>query len=147
MTVKGMDHVGMVVNDLKAATEFFLSIGLVLQDESEVEGEWVDRIIGLEGVLSRVAYLETPDGHSHIELSEFRSPPSPEGDQRAPANAPGLRHLSFLVDDLDAVLAELRAGGVELVGEVEQYEDVYRLCYVWGPGGIIVELAEALGGV
>ena len=146
MTVKGMDHVGMVVDDLNAATEFFVSIGLVLQGESEVEGEWVDRIIGLEGVRSRIAYLETPDGHSHIELSTFQSPPSPTGDPTAPTNAPGLRHISFAVTDLDAVLAGLRERGVQLVGEVQQYEDAYRLCYVRGPEGIIVELAEELGG-
>ena len=135
----------MVVHDLAAAVDFFVALGLVLQGEDEVSGGWVDRIIGLDGVQSRIAYLETPDGHSHVELSEFRSPSSPEADQRTPANAPGLRHLSFIVDDLDAVLANLRARGVELVGEVQQYEQVYRLCYIWGPEGIIVELAEQLG--
>jgi catechol 2,3-dioxygenase-like lactoylglutathione lyase family enzyme len=139
-----MDHVGVVVDDLAAATAFFLELGLKLQGEASVEGDWVDRVIGLEGARSDIAMLETPDGNSRVELTEFHAPPGPAGDPRAPANTPGLRHLAFEVDNVDATLAGLRAHGGELVGTVEQYKDIYRLCYVRGPAGIIVELAERL---
>jgi catechol 2,3-dioxygenase-like lactoylglutathione lyase family enzyme len=144
MTVQRMDHVGIVVEDLPAATAFFLELGLELEGEAPVEGPWVDRVIGLDGVRSDIAMLRTPDGHGAIELSTFHTPPSPRGDGRAPANALGLRHVSFAVDDLDGVLARLEARGVELVGEVQQYEDAWRLCYVRGPEGILVELAQRL---
>ncbi len=145
MTVQRMDHVGIVVDDLAAATAFFVELGLELQGEGQVEGAWVDRVVGLEGVRSEIAMMETPDGHARLELTRFQSPSSPRGDPQAPANTPGIRHLTFAVDDIDAVLARLRAHGAELVGEVETYEDVYRLCYVRGPEGIIVELAERIG--
>jgi catechol 2,3-dioxygenase-like lactoylglutathione lyase family enzyme len=138
-----MDHVGIVVDDLAAATAFFLELGLKLDGEASVEGDWVDRVIGLEGARSDIAMLETPDG-GRIELTEFKAPPGPDGDRLAPANTPGLRHLAFEVDDIDATLAGLRAHGGELVGTVEQYKDIYRLCYVRGPAGIIVELAEKI---
>jgi catechol 2,3-dioxygenase-like lactoylglutathione lyase family enzyme len=137
-----MDHVGIVVDDLAAATAFFLELGLELQGEAEVEGDWVDRVVGLEGVRSEIAMLETPDGHSRLELSKFHAPSGPTGDHYAPANTPGIRHVTFEVEGLDAVLARVRAHGAELVGEVERYGDSYRLCYVRGPEGIIVELAE-----
>jgi catechol 2,3-dioxygenase-like lactoylglutathione lyase family enzyme len=140
-----MDHVGIVVEDLAAATEFFVELGLVLEGEASVEGGLVDRVVGLEGVRSDIAMLQTPDGNGRIELSKFHSPPSQGGDREAPANAPGLRHVSFVVEDVDAVVAGLRARGTELVGELERYEDSYRLCYVRGPEGIIVELAERVG--
>jgi catechol 2,3-dioxygenase-like lactoylglutathione lyase family enzyme len=140
-----MDHVGIVVDDLAAATAFFLALGLGLQGEASVEGDWVDRVIGLEGARSDIAMLETPDGGARVELTEFQAPPSPDGDPLAPANTPGIRHLTFAVDDLDATLARLRAQDGQLVGEVEQYKEIYRLCYVRGPGGIIVELAERIG--
>jgi catechol 2,3-dioxygenase-like lactoylglutathione lyase family enzyme len=139
-----MDHVGIVVDDLAAATAFFVELGLKLQGEWSAEGSWVDRVVGLEGVRSEVVMLETPDGHARLELSQFHSPSGPGGDRHAPANAPGIRHVTFEVDDLDAVLTGLRAHGAELVGEVERYEDIYRLCYVRGPEGIIVELAERI---
>jgi catechol 2,3-dioxygenase-like lactoylglutathione lyase family enzyme len=144
MTVERMDHVGIVVDDLEAAKAFFVELGLEVQAEWPAEGEWVGRIIGLEGVQVDAAMLQTPDGNGRVELAKFRAPPSPQGDRDAPANAPGLRHLSFEVDDLDAALARLRDHGAELVGEVERYEDVYRLCYIRGPEGIIVELAERI---
>ena len=145
MTIQRMDHVGVVVDDLAAAIEFFVALGLVLEGEASVEGGWVDRVIGLEGVRAEIAMLQTPDGHGRLELSKFHSPPS-QGDSRlAPPNTLGIRHISFLVEDLDAVLARLRARGAELVGELERYEDVYRLCYVRGPEGIIIELAERIG--
>jgi catechol 2,3-dioxygenase-like lactoylglutathione lyase family enzyme len=145
MTVQRMDHVGIVVDDLAAATEFFVELGLVLQGEGSVEGRWADRIVGLEGVRTDLAMLQTPDGNGRLELVKFHSP-SHEGDNRhAPANAPGIRHVTFLVEDIDAVVAGLRARGAELVGELERYKDIYRLCYVRGPEGIIIELAEQIG--
>ena len=145
MTIQRMEHVGIVVDDLAAATEFFLELGLELQGESPVEGRWVDRIVGLEGVRAEIAMLQTPDGHGRLELTKYLAPLSPSGNQHAPANTPGIRHVAFAVEDIDAMVAGLRARGTELVGELEQYKDIYRLCYVRGPEGIIVELAERIG--
>jgi catechol 2,3-dioxygenase-like lactoylglutathione lyase family enzyme len=140
-----MDHVGVVVEDLAAATEFFLELGLELQGEAPVEGRWVDRVVGLEGVRAEIAMMQTPDGHGRLELTKFHAPPGQGGDRHAPANTPGIRHVAFAVEDIDALLASLRARGGELVGEIERYEDRYRLCYIRGPEGIIVELAEKIG--
>jgi catechol 2,3-dioxygenase-like lactoylglutathione lyase family enzyme len=145
MTIQRMDHVGIVVDDLAAATAFFVELGLELQGESPVGGGWVDRVVGLEGVRAEIAMLQTPDGHGRIELAKFHAPSGQGGDPRAPANTPGIRHITFAVDDLDDVLARLQARGAELVGEVERYEDIYRLCYIRGPEGIIVELAQQIG--
>ena len=145
MAIQRMDHVGIVVDDLAAAIEFFVALGLELKGEGSVGGPVVDRIIGLEGVRSDIAFLQTPDGHGQLELSKFQSPPAQIGDRDAPSNTLGIRHLSFAVDDIDAVVAGLRARGAELVGEAESYRDIYRLCYVRGPEGIIVELAERIG--
>ena len=145
MTIQRMDHVGIVVDDLAAATAFFVELGLKLQGEGSVEGGWVDRVVGLEGVRSEIAMLETPDGHGRLELSKFHAPSGRHGDRHAPVNTPGIRHVTFAVDDIDAAVASVRARGGELVGEVERYEDIYRLCYVRGPEGIIVELAEQIG--
>jgi len=139
-----MDHVGIVVDDLAAATAFFVELGLKLQGSGAVEGGWVDRVVGLEGVRAEIAMVETPDGHARLELTKFHAPSGRGGDRHAPANALGIRHVAFAVDDIDAVVARLRAGGAELVGEVERYKDSYRLCYVRGPEGIIVELAEQI---
>ncbi len=140
-----MDHVGIVVDDLAAATEFFVELGLELLGEGSGEGLVVDRIVGLEDVRSDFAFLQTPDGHGRLELIKFQTP-SHQGDNRhAPPNAPGLRHLTFAVDDIHAVVAGLRARGAELVGELVRYEDSYWLCYVRGPEGIIIELAEKIG--
>ena len=140
-----MEHVGVVVDDLAAATEFFVELGLVLQGEAALEGGLVDRVVGLEGVRSEIVMLETPDGHGRLELSKFHAPPSRGGDRDASANTPGIRHVTFEVDDVDAAVATVRARGGELVGEVENYQDTYRVCYVRGPEGIIVELAERIG--
>jgi catechol 2,3-dioxygenase-like lactoylglutathione lyase family enzyme len=140
-----MDHVGIVVDDLAAATAFFVELGLELQGEGSVEGGWADRVVGLEGVRSDVVMLETPDGHGRLELSKFHAPLALGADRDAPANAPGIRHVTFEVDDVDAAVAAVRARGGELVGEVESYQDVYRVCYVRGPEGIIVELAQRIG--
>jgi catechol 2,3-dioxygenase-like lactoylglutathione lyase family enzyme len=145
MTIKRMDHVGIVVEDLAAATAFFVELGLELQGEGSVEGGWVDRVVGLEGVRAEIAMLETPDGHGRLELSKFHAPSGQGGERHAPANTPGIRHVAFAVDDIDALVAGLRARGAELVGDVERYRDSYRLCYVRGPEGIIVELAELIG--
>jgi catechol 2,3-dioxygenase-like lactoylglutathione lyase family enzyme len=145
MTIQRMDHVGVVVSDLAEATAFFVELGLEVQGEGTVEGGWVDRIVGLEGVRAEMAFVQTPDGHGQLELTKFHAPSGPDGGPHAPANAPGLRHITFAVDDIDAAVARLRARGTELVGEVVQYEDSYRLCYVRGPDGIIVELAEKIG--
>jgi catechol 2,3-dioxygenase-like lactoylglutathione lyase family enzyme len=145
MTIQRMAHVGVVVEDLAAATAFFVGLGLKLQGEGPVEGGWVDRVVGLEGVRAEIVMMETPDGHGRLELTKFHAPSSQGGDRRAPANTPGIRHVAFAVDDIDAVVASLRARGTELVGEVERYEDSYRLCYVRGPEGIIIELAEQIG--
>lgn len=140
-----MEHVGIVVDDLESAIEFFVAIGLVPQGEGLVEGRWVDRIVALDGVKAQLVMLQTPDGDGRIELVKFHSPPRHGDDRHEPANALGIRHISFSVEDLDAVVADLRARGTELVGELERYEDIYRLCYVRGPAGIIVELAERIG--
>jgi catechol 2,3-dioxygenase-like lactoylglutathione lyase family enzyme len=145
MTIQRMDHVGIVVDDIEAATAFFVELGFKLQGEGSVEGGWVDRVVGLEGVRSQLVMVETPDGNGRLELVKFHAPSSPDGDRHAPANTPGIRHIAVLVDDIDAAVAGLRAHGAELVGEVERYGDVYRLCYVRGPEGIIVELAEQIG--
>lgn len=140
-----MDHVGIVVDDLPDAVAFFVELGLELHGEAQVEGDVVDRIVGLEGVRAEIAMMQTPAGHGRIELTKFHAPPTNGGDPRAPANASGIRHIAFAVDDLDAVVARLQARGTELVGELARYGDSYRLCYVRGPAGIIVELAERVG--
>jgi catechol 2,3-dioxygenase-like lactoylglutathione lyase family enzyme len=145
MTIQRMDHVGIVVDDLAAATAFFLELGLELKGEGRVEGGWVDRVVGLEGVKAEIAMMETPDGHARLELTRFHAPSGQGGDQHASAHTAGIRHIAFAVDDIDAVVTGVRAHGAELVGEVERYKDSYRLCYVRGPEGIIVELAEQLG--
>jgi catechol 2,3-dioxygenase-like lactoylglutathione lyase family enzyme len=145
MAIQRFEHVGIVVDDLAGAVEFFVALGLELRGEGQVGGGWVDRIVGLEGVRAELAMLGAPGGHGEVELAKFHSPQSEGGERYAPANAPGIRHISFAVEDLDAVVAGLRARGTELVGEVERYEDRYRLCYVRGPEGIIVELAERIG--
>lgn len=145
MMIQRMDHVGIVVDDLAAATAFFAQLGLRLRGEGSVEGGWVDRVVGLDGVRAQIAMMETPDGHGRIELTEFQAPTGRGGDRHAPANTPGIRHVAFAVDDIDAVVTGLRACGIELVGEIERYRDSYRLCYVRGPAGIIVELAEQIG--
>jgi catechol 2,3-dioxygenase-like lactoylglutathione lyase family enzyme len=145
MTIQRMDHVGVVVDDLAAATEFFVELGLELLGEAPVEGRWVDRIVGLDGVRAQIVMLQTPDGHGRLELTKFHTPTGQGGARHAPPNTLGIRHVAFAVEDIDAIVAGLRARGAELVGELERYEDSYRLCYVRGPEGMIVELAEQIG--
>jgi catechol 2,3-dioxygenase-like lactoylglutathione lyase family enzyme len=144
MTIQRMDHVGVVVDDLEAAIAFFVELGLELEGEAAVEGRWVDRVAGLDGVRVDIAMMRTPDGHGRLELTKFHTPSAVGAQPDAPANTLGLRSIMFAVDDIEDVVARLRAHGAELVGELEQYEDSYRLCYVRGPEGIIVALAEQL---
>jgi catechol 2,3-dioxygenase-like lactoylglutathione lyase family enzyme len=145
MSIQRLENVGIVVDDLADATEFFVELGLERLGEGPVEGGWVDRVVGLEGVRVDVAMLGTPDGHGGLELMKFHAPSARGGDQNAPPNTLGIRRIAFAVDDIDAAVAGLRARGTQLLGAVEQYEDSYRLCYVRGPEGIIVMLAEQLG--
>ncbi len=141
-----MDNVLLVVDDLEAAKAFFFELGLELEGETTVEGPSVDRLIGLQNVRATLALMRTPDGHERIELDKFHTPKAVRAEpEDAPVNALGIRRIMFTVDDIDDVVARLRAHGAELVGEVVQYEDTYRLCYVRGPEGIIVGLAEQLG--
>jgi len=145
MTLKRLDHVSVVVEDLAAAIAFFTTLGMTLEGEMPVEGPVVDRINGLEGVKVDIAMMRTPDGHGRLELTRFRNPRLVEIEPAiAPPNALGLRSVMFTVESVDETVARLRANGAELIGEVGQYEDMYRLCYMRGPAGIIVALAEEL---
>lgn len=145
VTIQRMDHVSVVVDDLAEALEFFVELGLELEGEAPVQGDWVDRIVGLEDVRAQIAMLQTPDGRGRLELVKFHAPATDCGYESAPANASGLRHVAFLVEGIDDVLARLRTHGGELIGELGRYEDIYRLCYVRGPAGVIIELAERIG--
>ena len=145
MTIRRMDNVLIVVDDLEAATAFFAELGMELEGKTLVEGDWVDRTVGLEGVRADIVMLRTPDGHGRVELTKFHTPPAIRSEpQNAPANTLGIRRIMFAVDDIEDVVARLRTHGAELVGELAQYEDSYRLCFVRGPEGIIVGLAEQL---
>jgi catechol 2,3-dioxygenase-like lactoylglutathione lyase family enzyme len=145
MTLLRMDNVLVVVDDLEAAIAFFVELGMELEVRTTVEGSWVDRIVGLDGVRSEIAMMRTPDGHGRLELDKFHAPPAvrPEP-QDVPVNTLGIRRIMFAVEDIDDVLARLRTHGAELIGDVAQYEDSYRLCYVRGPEGIMVALAQQL---
>ena len=146
MTLQRMDNVLIVVDDLEAAKAFFVELGMELEGETTVEGPSVDRLIGLKNVRATLVVMRTPDGHGRIELDKFHAPEAIRtGPENVPVNALGIRRIMFAVDDIDDVVARLRAHGAELVGEVVQYEDSYRPCYVRGPEGIIVGLAEQLG--
>jgi catechol 2,3-dioxygenase-like lactoylglutathione lyase family enzyme len=145
MAIRRMDNVGIVVDDLAAAVAFFVELGLELEAEGAVEGTWADRVVGLDDVRVDIAMMRTPDGHSRLELTKFHRPTAVSAEPKnAPANALGIRRIMFAVDDIDDVVARLRGHGAELVGEVAQYEDRYRLCYVRGPDGVIIALAEQL---
>ncbi len=145
MSLQRMDHVGVVVDDLEGATAFFAELGMELEGATPVEGRWADRVSGLDGIRVDIAMMRTPDGHGRLELTKFRTPAAVSAEPaNAPANTLGIRNIMFAVDDIDDVIARLRTHGAELVGEVAQYEDSYRLCYVRGPAGIIVALAEQL---
>jgi catechol 2,3-dioxygenase-like lactoylglutathione lyase family enzyme len=145
MTIKRLDHVSVVVDDLTAATAFFTTLGMTVEGEAPIEGPWVDRINGIEGVQVNIVMMRTPDGHGKLELTKFRNPKLVELEPAiAPPNALGLRSVMFTVESVDDTVARLRTHGAELIGEVAQYEDKYRLCYMRGPAGIIVALAEEL---
>jgi catechol 2,3-dioxygenase-like lactoylglutathione lyase family enzyme len=145
MAIKRLDHVSVVVDDLAAAIAFFSELGLELEGEAAVEGEWVDRVNGLESVQVDIVMMRTPDGYGRLELTKFRNPEPVEIEPLiAPPNTLGLRSVMFTVESVEDTVARMRAHGAELVGEVAQYEDLYRLCYMRGPGGIIVSLAEEL---
>jgi catechol 2,3-dioxygenase-like lactoylglutathione lyase family enzyme len=145
MTIQRMDHVSVVVHDLEAAIAFFVELGMELEGQAPIEGRSVDRVNALDGVRVDIAMMRTPDGHGRLELTKFHTPTAVSAEpENAPPNTLGLRSVMFAVDDVDATVAGLRAHGAELVGEVAQYQDSYRLCYVRGPAGIIVALAEQL---
>ena len=145
MTVQRMDNVLIVVEDLDAAKAFFAELGLELEGETQVEGPWVDSTVGLSDVRADITMMRTPDGHGRVELSKFHTPAAVRAEpENAPSNALGIRRIMFAVEDIDDVVARLRGHGAELVGEIAQYEDLYRLCFVRGPEGIIIGLAEQL---
>jgi len=145
MAIQRMDNVLIVVEDLEAVKAFFLELGMELDGETSVEGPWVDSVIGLEDARADIAVLRTPDGHSKVELSRFHNPPAVRQEpEDAPSNALGIRRIMFAVDDIDDVVARLRDQGAELVGEITQFQNIFRLCYLRGPEGIVVGLAEPL---
>ena len=145
MTIKRLDHISVVVDDLAAAVAFFTALGMTVEGEAPIEGPWVDRVNGIDGVRVDIVMMRTPDGHGRLELTKFRHPPlvgvTPAA---APPNALGLRSVMFAVESVDDTVARLRTMGAELIGEVVRYEDMYKLCYLRGPAGIIVALAEEL---
>lgn len=146
MALQRMDNVLIVVEDIEAAKAFFVEIGMEVDGETTVEGPWVDQVVGLEDVRCDIVMLRTPDGHGRVELSRFHTPPAVRAEpEAAPANALGIRRIMFAVDDIDDVVARLEGHGAELVGEIARYENVYRLCFLRGPEGIMVGLAERLG--
>ena len=146
MTIKRMDNVLIVVEDLEGAKAFFTELGMELVGETTVEGPWADQVVGLDDVRADIAMMQTPDGHGRVELSRFHHPPAVSAaPEDAPSNALGMRRIMFTVEGLDDVVDRLRGHGAELVREIAQYEDSYRLCFVRGPEGIVVGLAEELG--
>ncbi|AEA63708.1 VOC family protein [Burkholderia gladioli] len=145
MTVKRMDNVGIVVEDLDAAIGFFTELGLDLEGRAPIEGDWADGVTGLPGMRVEIAMMRTPDGHGRLELSRFLAPPVAADHRAAPVNALGYLRVMFTVEDIDDTLARLGKLGAQLVGQVVRYQDVYRLCYIRGPEGILVGLAEELG--
>jgi catechol 2,3-dioxygenase-like lactoylglutathione lyase family enzyme len=145
MTIQRMDNVLIVVDDLEAAKAFFAELGMELEGEAPAPVGVVDRVVGLNDVRADIAMMRTPDGHGRVELTKFHTPPAVRAEpENAPANALGIRRIMFAVDDIDDVVARLRSHGAELLGEIAQYEDIYRLCFVRGPEGIIIGLAEQL---
>ena len=145
MTLKRMDNVGIVVESLDDAVSFFAELGLKLEGRTTIEGDWAERVTGLRPMRVEIAMMRTPDGHSRLELSRFLTPPAVADHRNAPVNALGCLRVMFAVDDIDETLARLRQRGAQLVGEVVQYEDAYRLCYIRGPEGLLIGLAEKLG--
>ncbi|MFF7994624.1 VOC family protein [Kitasatospora xanthocidica] len=146
MTLQRMDNVGIVVEDLDAAVAFFTELGMEVEGKARIEGLFADQAVGLDGVRSDIAMMRTPDGHGKLELAQYHAPSAiGDGSYNPPPNTLGLHRVMFAVDDIDDTIARLRPHGAELIGEVARYEDVYRLCYLRGPSGIILALAEQLG--
>lgn len=146
MAIQRMDNVGIVVEDLEAAIAFFVELGMELEGKAQIEGPWADRTVGLDGVRSDIAMMRTPDGHGRLELAKYHAPAAVGAEPASPPpNTLGLHRVMFAVEDIDDVVARLRTHGAELLGDVARYEDSYRLCYLRGPGGIILALAEQLG--
>ncbi len=146
MTIKRMDNVGIVVEDIYAAIAFFTELGLELEGRAPIEGDWADGVTGLRHMRVEIAMMRTPDGHSRIELSRFIAPPVAADHRNAPVNALGYLRVMFTVEDIDDTLARLSKRGAKLVGEVVNYQDTYRLCYIRGPEGILIGLAQKIGG-
>jgi catechol 2,3-dioxygenase-like lactoylglutathione lyase family enzyme len=144
MKIHRIDHVSINVNDLAAAKAFFVDFGLEVQGEDELEGAWLDQLIGLHGVKTALVFLRTPDGEANIELVKYYRPSDENGIQQTYANTLGIRHIAFVVEDIEAIIAKLKKKGTEIFGEIYNYEDTYKLCYVRGPEGIILELAEQM---
>ncbi|GAA2776251.1 VOC family protein [Streptomyces showdoensis] len=146
MTLQRMDNVGIVVEDLDAAVAFFTELGLELEGAAHIDGSFADQAVGLDGIRSDIAMMRTPDGNAKLELARYHTPPAiRSGPEAPPPNTVGLHRVMFAVDDIDDTIARLRPHGAELLGQVAQYKDVYRLCYLRGPSGIIVALAERIG--
>ncbi len=144
MKIRRIDHVGIIVEDLAVAKEFFLELGLKVLGEAEVEGKWVEQIIGLTDVRETVAMLGTSEGEATLELVKFHTPIDEKGIQPSYANTLGIQHIAFAVEDIEAIVAKLKKKGGELFGEIQNYENTYKLCYIRGPEGIIIELAEKI---
>lgn len=144
MKIHRIDHVSINVNDLAAAKAFFLDFGLEVQGEGELEGAWLDQLIGLQGVKTALVFLRTPDGEANIELVKYYRPSDEKGIQQTYANTLGIRHIAFAVEDIEAIVAKLKKKGTEIFGEIYNYENTYKLCYFRGPEGIILELAEEI---
>lgn len=145
MKIKRIDHVGINVTDIKTAKEFFLALGLEVVGEQKMEGEWVGQIIGLKDVRDEIVMMRTPDGEAYIELIQFYNPLDEKGIQPSLSNTLGIRHICFAVEDVDEIVSILKKKGIELMGVIHNYENIYKLCYVRGPEGIILELAEKIG--
>jgi catechol 2,3-dioxygenase-like lactoylglutathione lyase family enzyme len=146
MTIQRMDNVGIVVDDLDAAVAFFTELGMEVEGRAEIEGSWADQTVGLEGVQTEIAMMKTADGHGRLELSVYQRPDAVTPEPwPIPSNTLGLHRVMFAVDDIDDTIARLRPHGAEILGEVAQYENFYRLCYLRGPAGIILALAEQIG--
>ena len=144
MRIRKIDHVGVVVRDLAATKEFFLDFGLETLGSVELEGAWLDKIVGLENVRSEIVMLGTPDGQATIELSKFHSPTGETGVEQSPANALGIRHIAFQVEGIEDIVAKLNQKGIKTFGEIQNYKNIYKLCYFRGPEGIILEIAERI---
>jgi catechol 2,3-dioxygenase-like lactoylglutathione lyase family enzyme len=142
MKIHHIDHVAINVNDLPAAKAFFVDFGLEVQGEAELQGKWLDQLVGLDDVKTAVVYMRTPNGETSIELVKYYTPSDENGIQKSSANTLGIQHIAFVVEDIDALVAKLKKKGVETFSEVYQYEDSYKLCYVRGPEGIVLEVAE-----